>query len=71
MDQATAQQNIMQPQYLQDASKTSRTLGMQEEIAEASRIKAAKQMANYNNNSVIRKPPRIHRRNKGKKIPYY
>ena len=71
----------MQPQYIQDISKTSRTLGMLEEqqydgTGQGSPNKisvrnavptGANAQKSYAANSVIRKPPRIHRRNKGKR----
>lgn len=80
------QQVMMQPQYLQDISKTSRTLGMLEEQqfnetvgGSPNKIQVRNAVPTGTNkggqgyaNSVIRKPPRIHRRNKGKRLaPYF
>jgi len=84
---AHQQQVMMQPQYLQDISKTSRTLGMLEEqqfnetvggsankiqVRNAVPTGTAGKGGQAYTNSVIRKPPRIHRRNKGKRLaPYF
>ena len=64
---------VMQPQYIQDVSKTSRTLGMQEETVNVRRAQGggSNNQGSTHNNSVIRRPPRIHRRNRGRRIPYF
>jgi len=67
----------MQPHYLGELSKTSRTLGAEEQEALAQNVHY-RNTAGGNvvhtiptNNSVIRRAPRIHRRNRIRRIPYY
>lgn len=55
---------MMQPHYLGELSKTSRTLANEEDQVMSSPTKQAI-------NAVIRRPQKIHRRNKIRKIPYY
>ena len=51
----------MQPHYVGDLSKTSRTLGADEVDHQFYKM----------GNTVIRRAPRVHKRNKVKQIPYY
>jgi len=59
----------MQPHYLVDLSKTSRTLAVEDSIE---LNKAGQRKPNVSGASaVIRRAPKIHRRNKMRKIAYY
>ena len=65
---------IMQPHYIGENSKTSRTLGVEENDTTQNQGYKGNQnggQSGYLNNSVIRREPRIHRRNRLRKTPYY
>jgi len=57
----------MQPHYLGELSKTSRTLGAEDIDGYPSRINDSIGPGS----TVIRRVPKVHRRNKKKMIPYY
>ncbi len=63
-------QIVMQPHYLGDLSKTSRTLGAEENESLGQNFRNNGHTI-PTNNSVIRRAPRIHRRNRVRRIPYY